>query len=505
MMFKNESDVVAKKAEKRYEALAKQKVLPLLKKGGQEHGEESVQLVPWTGYPSPESMILEITPSIEDQAQGFFIANYVAQPTIVPRGQFEWVTELLSQPNPEEILTLSVNAASLAGLAISTKSSAIMQKARAAYVDALRVTNSALSVKKTAVKDSTLIAVIMLGMYENMAFQGKQSIQAWIKHVAGACTLLKLRGKEQFESSISRRIFHQFYGVVLLVALETGTPVHEGMHELYEALHPTSDYDVHGRQFTTRVVNVMYDAVNLNQDRFSNPVTMVNTALRIDLELEKIKGLMPSIWHFETVYLETSSNYQYGDSYHVYFDPWLAQMWNHLRSCRLYLYRIMRENITKASEQYDPPLLAIDEMKPLKEAADEVMRTTAAGVIASVPQISGMIPFPDLAKLKREGSMMEGIKDHALQYKLHAPGTFLNPSKSTGLVHLIWPLYAAGQADIASGEMRQWCIEMLHIVALRIGTRQAVVLADELQRIQSGVLPAASKSSDFFFSRVSST
>lgn len=493
MMFKNESDVVAKKAEKRYEELAKQKVQPPSKKEEEFDGGEGSRLVPWTRYPTPESMTLEIIPSIEDQAQGFFIANYVAEPSIVPRGQFEWVTELLGQPDTEEILTCSVNAASLAGLANTTKSPMIMQKAQTAYVNALRITNSALRVKETAVKDSTLISVIMLGMYENMVFQGKQSIQAWQKHVAGACALLKLRGKEQFESSIARRIFHQFYGVVLLVALETGTAVHEGMHELYEALHPTSDYDVHGRQFTTRVVHVMHDAINLNQDKLSDPVTMVNTAVNIDCELDQIKALMPSIWHYETVHLKQRSEYQFGDCYHVYVDPWIAQMWNHLRSCRMYLYRIMHENIKKGCEQYDPPLFSIDEIKPRREIAEKVMRTTAAGMIASVPQITGMIPFPKLPTSKSKGVSMPSLKDHALRYKLHLPGTFLNPSKSTGLVHLIWPLFAAGQSDLSSFEMRQWCIGILQFIALRIGTRQAVVLAEELKGIQSGLMSAASK------------
>jgi hypothetical protein len=180
MMFKNESDVVAKKAEKRYQVLAKQKALSSPTKrepnspeftisGTWEFDHEwlrqntSTHVVPYTRYPTPESMTRDIVPSIEDQALGFFIGNYVAQPTFVPRGQFEWVTELLAQPVTEEILRHSVNAASLAGFANATKSPMIMRQAQEAYVSALRLTNNALSVKESAIKDSTLISVIMLG------------------------------------------------------------------------------------------------------------------------------------------------------------------------------------------------------------------------------------------------------------------------------------------------------------------------------------------------------
>ncbi|KAJ4370374.1 hypothetical protein N0V83_004892 [Neocucurbitaria cava] len=512
MMFKNESDVVAKKAEKRYEALAKQEVPTTSKRKAQQTSDydlpsrSSTHMVHYMRYPTPESLTWEIIPSIEEQAQGFFVSNYVAQPAIVPRGQFEWVTELLARPDTEEILRSSVNAASLAGLATSTKSPMIMQKAQAAYVKALRITNSALRVKATAVKDSTLISVIMLGMYENMVSQNKQSIQAWAKHVAGACALLSLRGKEQFKSDISRRIFHQFYGVVLLVALETGTAVHEGMHELYETLHPTSDYDVHGRQWTTKVVNVIHDAINLSQDKRSNPVTMVNTALAIDNELDEIKSLMPSIWHYETIYLEQPSEYQFGDCYHVYVDPWIAQMWNNLRSCRMYLYKIMRENVTKGLELYDPPLFSVQEIAPRKEAAEHVMRTTASRVVASVPQITGMIPFPTVTSLLSKPPAASGQQRHPSKYTIHAPGTFLDPAKSTGMVHLIWPVYAVGQSDLSSPKLRQWCIETLHTIALQIGTRQAIVLADELKEIQtSGMRSEVAKSSDCFFNRVTMT
>lgn len=50
--------------------------------------------------------------------------------------------------------------------------------------------------------------------------------------------------------------------------------------------------------------------------------------------------------------------------------------------------------------------------------------------------------------------------------------------------HLIWPLYAAGSSDLASDGMRQYAIDMLHFIALRIGTQQAIVLADGLKGMQ---------------------
>jgi hypothetical protein len=500
MMFKNESEVVAKKAEKRYEALAKQKSpsSPTKKEpmtpdfNSLESWESTLecpqpntnnaQVVPYTRYPTPESLTREIVPSIEDQALGFFIGNYVARPSLVPRGQFEWVTELLGQTAPEEILKFSVNAASLAGFANATKNPVIMQQAQAAYGSALRLTNNALRVKETAVKDSTLISVILLGLYENFLFRDRQSIQAWVKHVDGACALLNLRGEQQFESNLGRRLFHQFYGVILLVALETGKPVHPGMHDLYRAMTPSSDYSIHGRA-SARLVDVLHASIELNQDHDTEPITMVNTAMSLDRELHEIKEHMPSIWNYETVLLEEPSPQLYGTMYRIYLDPWIAQMWNNVSSCRICLFKIIRENLNKGRALYNPPLFSKEEYDSIKVAAENTSRATAASIVASVPQITGMIPFPDAESAKRRATDPRAAGPSPV-HELCPPGTYIHTKSSTHMVHLIWPLYAAGGLDLMSSEMRQWTIDILHYIALRIGNRQAIVLADELKTIE---------------------
>jgi hypothetical protein len=478
-MFKNESDTVAKKAEKRYGELAKRKASSTTSSKSPSPGSNVSSHASFghTEMPqmTPESMVSEIIPSIENQAQGFFIANYVAQPAIVPRGQFEWIPKLLAQPDVEMVLSQTINAVSLAGFANAVKSPAIMRKAQAAYTSALNMTNSALRVEETAIKDSTLISVILLGTYENITYTAYQSISTWSKHVNGACALFNLRGREQFSTQIGRDIFQQFYSISLLSALQMGTRVHAGMHELYQALQPSSNYDVHGRAWTTRIVDVMHDMANLNTDTTSDPVYMVNAAMVIDQELDAIKILMPPIWHYQNYQLEEGSEYMYGKVYSVYVDPWITQMWNNLRACRLYLYKIIRTNIQKGCEDYSPPLFSADHIRSQKEAADRTLRATAIAIIASVPQITGMIPFPS------------GPHTDLSNYTLHTPGTFLDPAKSPGMMHLIWPLYATCIFSFTPSSMRQWVIETLHFIARRIGSRQAVVLAEELKSLKSSV------------------
>lgn len=501
MMFKNESDVVAKKAERRYEVLARKKgPSPSTKTepttpestspeiwdmdGDWMSEAKSTHLVPFTRYPTPESMVREVVPSIEDQALGFFIGNYVSRPKFVPRGQFEWVTELIADPMTEDILRHSINAASLAGFANATKSLAIMQQAQAAYGSALRLTNAALRVTDTAVKDSTLMSVIMLGTYENFVFRDKGSIKAWQKHVDGACALLNLRGKEQFQRELSRRLFHQFYGIILLVALETGQPVHKGMRELYQFMTPTSEYSIHGRAWTTRLVDVMHGSINVSQDRHSDPHSLVNMALDLDRELNDIKALMPTVWDCERIHLDYASQHLYGNMYDIYLDPWIAQMWNNVFSCRINLFKVVQKNLSKG-RLFEPPLFSWEEDAELSARARQVQMESVEAIVAAVPQITGMIPFPDIQTARRRASdpSISISEEAGTAYVIAAPGTYLDHAQSTQMVHLIWPLYDAARLPFVSKEMTQWAIEILYFIALRIGNRQAVVLADELKDV----------------------
>ncbi|KAH7402137.1 hypothetical protein DE146DRAFT_456302 [Phaeosphaeria sp. MPI-PUGE-AT-0046c] len=499
MMFKNESDVVAKKAEKRYQVLARRKGgspatrgMPITPDptspevwdldGDWLSNAKTTHLVPFTQCSTPESMVREVMPSVEDQALGFFIGNYVSRPKFVPRGQFEWVTELIANPLTEDILRHSINAASLASFAVATKSPIIMQQAQAAYGSALHLTNAALRINETAVKDSTLMSVIMLGTYENFVFQDKRSVQAWQRHVDGACSLLSLRGKEQFQRELSRRLFHQFYGTILLVALETGRPVHQGMRELYHHMTPNSEYSVHGRAWTTRLVDVMHGSISLNQDRDSDPNSMVNTALDLDRELNDIKALMPTVWDSERISLESPSEHLYGNVYDIYLDPWIAQMWNNLTSCRINLFKVVQTNLAKGM-LFEPPLFAQEEHAELGTRALQIQMESVQAIVAAVPQITGMIPFPDPQTARRRASdpTISISEETGAMKGVSQPGTYLDPTQSTQMVHLIWPLYDAAKLPFASKEMVQWAIGILHFIALRIGNRQAVVLADELK------------------------
>ncbi|KAF2266388.1 hypothetical protein CC78DRAFT_156307 [Lojkania enalia] len=513
MMFKNESEVVARRANKRYQELTRAKMQKLPHgKGSASSGHEtpsgdssyslSSSLSSSTSSSSSSSasrscsfwtsrdvalklrgsqsrlISTQVMPSLEDQALCFFLSNYVVLPKFIPRGHFEWLYEVLKS-DAEEILRTSVIAASLAALATSKKSVRLVRKAREAYVSALRMTNESLGCSALVKKDSTLMAVIMLGMYENCVFEDKYSLKSWAKHVDGACTLIKLRGKEIFHSPLCLRVFQQFYGTILLVAIESRSKTPPGINEFWEYCAALGNYNVSGKQWTTEMVRWIQRAIDLGHSTTADPATAIATARELLEELAHIRASLPSVWEYQTIYLEEPNEYVYGATYHVYKDPWVVWMWNNLRISHLRLLQITSELLDEGLTP-NPLLFKEEEVKSQKKALYEAMKIISAEICASTPQITGQIPFPD-PHTSDSGSLAKpspGILDALIpKYKLHPPGTFT----STLVHYLIWPLYSAASLDPCPTELREWIIGRLDFIALKVGTRQAIVLADALK------------------------
>lgn len=75
----------------------------------------------------------------------------------------------------QEHLSTSIIAVGLAGLANSVKSPQLLNQAMSRFGSALQLTNSALCSPDEATTDSTVLAVMLLAMYEMVTFQKEES------------------------------------------------------------------------------------------------------------------------------------------------------------------------------------------------------------------------------------------------------------------------------------------------------------------------------------------
>ena len=228
-------------------------------------------------------------------------------------------------------------------------------------------------------------------------------------------------------------------------------------------------------------VEVLEKAIILMRDEKGDPIADVSSALKLDQELDFVKFFLQILWRYETIYLKKPADNVFGNCYHIYTNPWVINMWNILRNCRIRLYKFIQKKINQGLE-CSLPLFSYEAAEARLQQCKMVISTQMLDICASTPQLTGQIAFPH--QVKRDFDVLEGgvqtanLRDN--MFAIHPQGTFLEPFKSTGLDHLIGPLYELGRSDFGP-RLTQWAIDQLHFIARKIGTKQALTLAEELK------------------------
>ena len=160
--------------------------------------------------PSDRIMDIAITsptillkPKPDDIATTYFYNQFTSS------SHWAFMRSFAQQRKLDPCLELAIKACGMA--ALDNVQDIVIGKdyARSMYVEALSLLNEALRDPKRRKTDESLIAVAMLGYYENLVCDSRDSIESWKAHVSGATQLLKLRGKAQFKTKIGRILFRE--------------------------------------------------------------------------------------------------------------------------------------------------------------------------------------------------------------------------------------------------------------------------------------------------------
>lgn len=177
-----------------------------------------------------------LKPAADDVATTYFFKNFTSN------SHWDFMRMFATQSKMDPCLELAIKACGMA--ALDNIESVVMGKdyARSMYVEALGFLNEALRDPIRSKTDESLIAVAMLGYYENLTCDGRQSIQSWKAHVKGATQLLKLRGKSQFKTQIGRILFRESRNQILINCIWEDERPPEFLWEYQEELQKyTSD------------------------------------------------------------------------------------------------------------------------------------------------------------------------------------------------------------------------------------------------------------------------
>ncbi|WXC67532.1 hypothetical protein SNK03_013335 [Fusarium graminearum] len=191
-----------------------------------------------------------------------------------------YIEAILQQPVQGALFT-AVRATSLAALARQRKSQNIMKVAFKRFSTALSETNASLADPNEAILNTTLGAVLTLGLFESIVSNGCHNIRNWIAHTLGTIALLRLRGVHQFKDLLGRRMcIHAAYNIrVSCINRNVDVPEHllDLEHEWYQAFSfpkPVRDHysimdrvcSVKARLQNGSTPELIHQAINIDKD-----------------------------------------------------------------------------------------------------------------------------------------------------------------------------------------------------------------------------------------------
>ncbi|KAF1364243.1 hypothetical protein EJ07DRAFT_98923 [Lizonia empirigonia] len=295
--------------------------------------------------------VLLIAPLI-DQGIAYFMSHYATgldQPSIYS----EAYNNHLATNGFHPLIATSMTALGLAGVANIYRDTALKGKATRWYLDAIKMTNAAISHPKEVTSDNTLLAITLLGMYE--ATSNEHTLHAWSEHVAGAASLVKMRGMDQFLSPAGRRMYLHAVGLLTMNCLGDGTALPAFVRAMNkEIMKHAESTDPRNRFFFLH-----QDAVNLRAEIMANAEmslqTILERALDLDAVAQRVFDDAGPEWTYETFTLAEKNPLVFGDTFHIYPSHAAAQTWNWVRYTKIYIHDIIR-NTLLAGLSSSPPI-----------------------------------------------------------------------------------------------------------------------------------------------------
>lgn len=452
-MFRSENEIVIGKAKSQEASKAKKSsarpsILPPVSESEIDEKTIESQIIKHSrthterqgGFSSFLTSAYSMPPTLEQRARCFFTANAVMwSPT------FELVESLCTQTTGDEHLLASINAVGLASFSHSVHAPELMARARQGYVLALRLTNAALRSPTEAKKDSTLFAVMILGVFETIAGTSEDSLAAWSEHINGAAAIVKLRGRNQFKTEAGRRMFQQVTSSLMVSCLTKSTPMPAHIVELRETFESMIDGSNPAWKLSTIIIDITIFRGALRALEIVGPREIIERALEYDRRFLELFEDHPDSWAYETVYNDEDPHLVWQNTYHIYHDTFASQLWNGMRTCRIILHEIILEQLLISSSALKP-IFSESEAALQTESSVEISLEMQAGILGSIPYESPSSP-------------QDSRSPHAMTY------------------FILWPLFLVAAMDLTTDEIRSWVRNRLKLIAGEMGIRQAAIMA----------------------------
>ena len=158
---------------------------------------------------------------VEEENNACFINGSALSPqtTYSPSDSPGLAASVFDSAQDGSLLSLATEAVASALMARSTGFQHPTEHAARSYGKALAVTQKAMQNPAHATNDETLLAILLLALYESIA-NTHQSMAAWNKHVEGAIAIVRARDMQQLAKLDSVSLFRTVRTRMLTSALE---------------------------------------------------------------------------------------------------------------------------------------------------------------------------------------------------------------------------------------------------------------------------------------------
>ena len=407
--------------------------------------------------------------SICSQAKDVFYYNYV-----VGIGKpFGFLQAFHATTSNDEHLNRSVNAVALAYLNYQRYSQSAQEEAIQQYIAALSLTSTAITSPDLAKKDSTILAILLLDLYEKITTKEPTFEGAWATHLTGALTLVNFRGDQQFKDPSALGMLKRLSINMLISCVAGNRPVSTELIALRSKIiaHFPSSVDPKWLEsdLTIELIKLQQDIKDgvLSHDlALSSLMDLDAKFLRLSLEVEPA-------WQYKTVQVDEKSAHHYQLYHHVYPAEHIAQLWNVLRLTRIELNELICSHCLdcQGCVKQDSKILA------LYQYATRTIIAMASSICASVPQYIEQDSGSSKMSMTSTNSsrIISDNNNHILS--IGQP----NPTRHLPCYRLIFPLYVAAQSTAAPRSLKLWVIDQLLYMAEFHAIENAAIVARILE------------------------
>lgn len=434
--------------------------------------------------------------SIDDQARSFFIAHYVVGNSRV----FDYIQPLLEQIQVDSHLSASFNAVSLAHFYSKAHAPEVLRMAQRSYIHALQLTNIALHSTKMATKDATMLAVLLLDLFEKITRTTPRSYESWTKHIKGALTLSKLRGKDQFQTTVGVRMFIQLSSNIVISCVQRDCNPPAELLELRDLAGTYMDVYDPKWQYSTLVMRFVEFRVAMKNGSLAGS-EIIHAAKELDEKFQSILDNLPPVWKYDVINTLSGFNSEdvYEDYFHVFPDHRITHISNNVRLSRILLNETIREQCSQALNHPKDDAHYFD-YATHSQLPEDTIASLAADICASVPQYTRVrrLHQNDPTSLtgvhtviSEPASSFPTFNDppslpSSPRFYYYPPSEdfdhLYTPFETARCYSLIFPLYIAARSAASPERLRKWVIGRLRFLRIAMNIVEAEKTAEVLEQ-----------------------